>query len=278
MASLPSSFLEQLLAEDVPDEDLTTLALGIGAKPARMSFVARGEMVVAGIEVAADLIQMAGAAATVEAPSGQRASPEALLLTAEGTAAALLRGWKVAQTLVEVLSGIATAARAVVDAVEAVDKDVRVACTRKTVPGARRLSHMAIRAGGAIPHRFGLSDSVLVFPEHRTFLKGEPLPAIAARLRRETPEKKLVIEVGSIDEALEAIAAGFEVIQLEKFEPDAVAAVANAASAVSPTPRIATAGGISPQNAGAYVQAGARLIVTSWPYTARPADVAVSIT
>jgi molybdenum transport protein len=158
MPSLPPSFLDRLLAEDVPNGDLTTLALGIGGMPGVMEFRARGDMVVAGIEIAADMIRRVGADASTLMPSGPKAKAGTLLLTAKGSAAALHHSWKAAQTLTEILSGIATATRALVDAVEAVDANVRVACTRKTVPGARQLSVIAIRAGGAVPHRLGLSE------------------------------------------------------------------------------------------------------------------------
>ncbi len=267
--------MDRLLAEDVPSGDLTTLALGIGAIPGAMEFRARGDMVVAGTEIAADMIARAGADASALMPSGSKAKAGALLLTAKGSAAALHHSWKAAQSLTEILSGIATATRALVDAVEAVDANVRVACTRKTVPGARQLSIIAIRAGGAVPHRLGLSETILVFAEHRVFIPGVSLKEMAARLRREAPEKKLAIEVATWAEASDAIEAGFDIIQLEKMTPDGVAAVKQVARVGV---LLAVAGGVTPANAGDYVRAGAGLIVSSWPYTAKPADVAVSIT
>ncbi len=274
MTFLPLSLLDDLLAEDVPNGDLTTLALGIGGLPGLMEFRARGDMVVAGAETAAEMIRRAGADATTLTPSGSKAKAGTLLVTAKGPAAALHASWKAAQTLTEILSGIATAARAVVDAVEAVDVNIHVACTRKTVPGARRLSMIAIKAGGAIPHRLGLSETILVFAEHRVFLPGVSLKDMAARLRREAPEKKLAIEVASVAEAGEAIEAGFEIIQLEKMTPGDVASVKERAGA---DVLIAAAGGVTPANAADYVRAGAGLIVSSWPYTAKPSDVAVTI-
>ena len=274
MPSLPPSFLDRLLAEDVPNGDLTTLALGIGGMPGAMEFRARSDMAVAGTEIAADMIARAGAEASVLMPSGSKAKAGALLLTAKGSAATLHHAWKAAQTLTEVLSGIATATRALVDAVEAVDANVRVACTRKTVPGARQLSIIAIRAGGATPHRLGLSETILVFAEHRVFMPGVSLKDMAARLRREAPEKKLAIEVTAVAEARDAIEAGSEMIQLEKMTPADVAAVKEQAHAGV---LLAAAGGVTPANAGDYVKAGAGLIVSSWPYTAKPADVAVAI-
>lgn len=274
MPHLPLSFVDRLLAEDVPNGDLTTLSLGIGTMPGVMEFRARGDMIAAGMEIAADMIARAGADASAVVPSGSRVDAGTILLAARGPAAALHHSWKAAQTLTEILSGIASAARAIVDAVEAVDANVRVACTRKTVPGARQLSMIAIRAGGAVSHRLGLSETILVFAEHRVFLPGVSLKEMAARLRREAPEKKLAIEVTTLADALDAIEAGFDIIQLEKMTPADVASVKQGASAGV---LLAVAGGVTPANAGEYVRAGAGLIVSSWPYTAKPADVAVTI-
>jgi molybdenum transport protein len=277
MPCVPISVIERLLAEDVPDGDLTTQALGIGELQGVMEFRARQDMTVAGSDVAADMIGVSGAEASLLLTPGGRAEAGAPILTAKGPAAALHTSWKAAQTLVEILSGIATATRALVDAVEAVNPGIRVVCTRKTVPGARQLSMMAIRAGGAVPHRLGLSETILVFAEHRAFMPGVPWAEIAARLRRQAPEKKLGIEVATLAEARAAIAAGFDIVQLEKMAPADVAAVSAFARAAPNRVLIAAAGGVTPENAGAYVKAGAGLIVSSWPYTAKPRDVAVTI-
>lgn len=264
--------IERLLAEDVPAGDLTTEALGIGDAAGEMTFSARGEMVVAGVDIA--VAMMEGLSVSRQVRDGDRLAAGAPILAARGTAADLHRGWKAAQTLVEILSGIASATRAVVDAAGGVP----VATTRKTVPGARALSQLAVKAGGGILHRHGLSETILIFPEHRAFLGQESLASLAARLRRTQPEKALAIEVGSLDEAVEAATSGFDVVQLEKFSPEAVARLIGRLPPAGSRARIAAAGGIDPDNAGAYAAAGADLLVTSWPYTARPRDVAVRIT
>ena len=263
--------IERLLAEDVPAGDLTTDALGIGHRTGRMTFAARHDMVLAGVEVAAKM--MDALAVSLNASDGDWLPDGTSILEASGRADELHRVWKAAQTLLEILSGIATATRAVVDAAA----PVPVATTRKTVPGARALSQLAVPAGGGILHRHGLSETILVFPEHRAFLGGESLPDIAARLRRTQPEKALTVEVGTIDEAVEAAVAGFDVVQLEKFTPDAVAELVGRLPERGKRARLAATGGIDPSNAATYVAAGADLIVTSWPYTARPRDVAVRL-
>ena len=104
-----------------------------------------------------------------------------------------------------------------------------------------------------------------------------PLAEVAARLRRQAPEKKLGVEVGSVAAAGEAIGAGFDVIQLEKFSPALLAEVAALARACKTPPLVAAAGGVTLANAADYVRAGAGLIVTSAPYAASPREVQVRI-
>jgi molybdenum transport protein len=278
MTHMPIDALERLLAEDVPYGDLTTDALRIGKERGRISFAARDAMVVAAIEEATVILGLAELDATVHVRSGNAVEPGTLLLSGEGSAQALHRAWKVAQTLVEIWSGVATATRALVVAARAVRPDIAVACTRKNVPGTKALSVAAIRAGGAVAHRLGLSETILVFPEHRVFRTNPDLSVLVRELRMHTPEKKLVIEVNSVSEGVAAAMAGFDVIQAEKFTPVMVAELVSNVAMIAPRPMIAAAGGINPDNAGAYVQSGADVLVTSWPYSARPADVAVTIT
>jgi molybdenum transport protein len=210
-------------------------------------------------------------------PSGSHAEAGDMLLLAEGTAAALLASWKVAQTLVEMASGIASGARAIVEAARAVRPEMVVACTRKAFPGTRAVAVKAIIAGGAVPHRLGLSETILVFPEHRAFLGGESLASALGRVRAQSPEKKLVVEVKTFEEAEEAAHAGADVVQLEKFPPGEVAQVVAHLAAIAPAVKVAAAGGVKAGNAADYARAGAHVLVTTAPYLAPPMDVAVTI-
>lgn len=278
MESLPIGDIERLIAEDAPFGDLTTEALAIGEFHGQMRFVCRAETVLAGVEVAADVFRLAGAEAKILLRSGAMAPSHAPFLEARGSARALHKGWKVALSLVEALSGVATATRRMVDIVEAMNPAVRVACTRKTFPGARRLSQLAVQAGGGIIHRHSLSETILVFKQHRVFAPGMTLREIAARLRHAAPEKTLVIEALDEQEAAEAMVAGFDAVQLDKMSPDEVAELAHLSRGLDRPILLIAAGGVSPRNVADYVAAGAGLIVTSWPYAARPADIAATMT
>ncbi|MQX36017.1 ModD protein [Roseospira navarrensis] len=278
MPVLDDAALWALLREDAPYGDLTTRALGLDGTPARLTAAARGPMTLCGAEEAARLLSLLGASVRVQAASGNALEAGAPILAADGPAETLLLGWKVSQTLMEWASGIATRARAIVDAAHAARPDAVVACTRKAVPGTRALSAKAVLAGGASLHRTGLSDTVLLFPEHRAVAGGEAaLGGQIASLRHACPERTVVVEVKTVDAALTAARHGADMLQLEKFTPDQVADVA-ARLPPATRPCLAAAGGIGAANAGDYARAGARVLVTSAPYTAPPADVAVTLT
>jgi len=153
----------------------------------------------------------------------------------------------------EILSGISTTTRAIVDAARRANPICRVACTRKHMPGIKRWALRAIEAGGAAPHRLGLSDYVLVFDEHRKLLdNGRPLAEHFAQLRDNTPERRLAAEATSLEDAIMLAKAGAEIVQVDKMSPDQVAAVSKELANISPRPRLAAAGGVNASNAGAY--------------------------
>lgn len=272
MPDLSDARLDELLAQDAPYGDLTTTALGIAGRPACIRFAARQPMVLCATEEAERMFRRVGAGQAWAEASGTAVEAGAVFLTAEGAAGSLHRAWKVAQTLVEYASGVATRTRRIVDAAPG----AAVACTRKNFPGTKDIAVKAVHAGGATMHRLGLSETLLVFPEHRAFLDGPPSAWIAA-LRARLPEKTIVAEAAGVEEAVALAEAGVGVVQLEKLPPDAARAVVAATRRLAPPPVIAAAGGVDETNAAAYAAAGCAVLVTSAPFFARPADVKVTL-
>jgi molybdenum transport protein len=267
--------LTSLLLEDAPLGDLTTASLGIGKQPAEIHFAARDPMVVCGIEEAVGLFKSAGAdSVTQRAISGEPIDPGRSLLSASGPAYALFLAWKVAQSLIESLSGVTTCTQHLVDQAE----NSVLACTRKHLPGTKNLMVKAVLAGGGIMHRMGLSESIMVTAEHRQFIHKMSNHAYLNEIRDRQPEKKAIVEVDTINHALSLIEHGCDVIQLEKLSPEEVETVVAAASTCPPgtKPVIAAAGGINTKNVAAYAATGVDLLITSAPYFAKPRDVQVT--
>ncbi|MBK5967601.1 MULTISPECIES: ModD protein [Thiorhodovibrio] len=271
--ALGDAALHRLIEEDVPYGDLTTESLGISRASGCIRFFVRDAMRVCGTEEAARMFELCGARASLKVPSGEDGAPGTLLLDAQGSAGALHRVWKSAQTLVEWCSGVASSAAEITVAARSGHPDALVAGTRKNVPGNRRLAAKAFVAGGAVMHRLGLSETLLVFAEHREFLGASNPARTLKHLRQRCPEKRVVVEVSSLDEALAWSDA--DVLQLEKFAPELVAQTLAALRDRQSPALVAAAGGINARNAAEYARAGAHLLITTAPHLAPPRDVQV---
>lgn len=275
---LPDSYLDALLQEDAPCGDATTFALGIGEQHGQLVFRARYEMTVCGSEEAGRMGELRGLSIVGSlTPSGTLLPAGAEILRLVGAASALHVVWKTAQTLMEYLSGIASCTADIIASAHRGNPAASVVCTRKNFPGAKQASLKAVLCAGASPHRLSLSETLLVFAEHRAFLPDATPSATIANLRRQWPERTIVVEVGDADEALHWLEAGIDIVQMEKMPPESVEKISQRLAASGKHGRIAAAGGINPGNAEAYARAGAGILVTSAPYFAPPRDVAVTL-
>lgn len=276
---LPDSLLDAFLEEDMPYGDLTTHLLGIGDERGTITFVNREKITVCCTEEAARLLERCGATVTSMVPSGNVVEAGSELLVLRGSAAALHAGWKVALNLLEYASGIASRTRAIVSKATAVNPNVRLVTTRKSFPGTKKVALKAIMAGGAQPHRLGLSESVLIFRQHTEFCAGlESLLVTLSRLKKELPEHKIMLEAENADEALRIAVAGADVVQLDKLPPSELTPLVQQLRAVAPTITISAAGGINADNAADYAATGVDILVLSSPYFGKPADIKVTMT
>jgi len=115
------------------------------------------------------------------------------------------------------LSGVATATRALVDAVA--DSKARIVCTRKTTPGLRVLEKYAVRCGGGFNHRFGLDDAVLIKDNHLVAAGG--IKSALARVRAGLGHMaKIELEVDSLAQLEEALGLGVDTILLDNMRPE----------------------------------------------------------
>ena len=278
LSRLPDSEIERFIEEDLPYGDLTTHLLGIGDQAGRIIFSTRHDTTLCCTEEAARVLVACGARLTSCMPSGTRIATGVEFLVAEGSAQALHAGWKVALNLVEYASGIATRTANIVAAARAVNPSIGILTTRKSFPGTKKIAIKAITAGGALPHRLGLSESILVFKQHTAFAGGLPaflktLPGLRAR----TPEHKIIVEADTADEALLIARAGVDVLQVDKLPPQELKTLVSAIRGIDSGVKISAAGGINEANAAEYAATGVDLLVLSSVYFGMPADISVTI-
>ncbi len=257
MAEAPFGLLEvrRALAEDRAREDVTTRLLGRSARHAAQArFEAEGRFIVAGVPILATVFQELDRAALVKPEIGEGSWTEAgtTLATVRASVQALLAGERVALNFLQRLSGIATLTRRAVDAVKGTT--ARITHTRKTTPGLRTLELYAVGVGGAVENRASLADAVLWKDNHWALLNGRSLRDALGAARRDTPA---IVEVESDEQLETALSAGVTHLLVDNQSPARVAAWAARAG---PTVTIQASGGITPDTARAYAEAGASLI------------------
>lgn len=279
MIALNDFELEAFLNEDVPYGDLTTASLGISDQRARITFATRDRPLVASCtEEAIRLCSLHGLEVLGYVKSGTLVPPKSVFLEARGEAGEIHRVWKTIQNLLDYASGIATYTREAVLLARSVHPDIVVATTRKTTPFTKKIAIKAVESGGGVAHRLGLSESILVFDYHRVFFPDDDAFAAALiKMKKANPEKKVVIETESLDEALKFAAMGADILQLEKMPLTKLADAVRAIRAAYPQITLIATGGISAKNIAEYAGTGVDMIVTSSPYSAQSADIKVRI-
>lgn len=275
---IPDRDIERFIEEDVPYGDLTTHMLGIGDDHGRIIFSTREETTLCCTEEASRVLQKCGATVISSMPSGTQLPAGVEFLVAEGLASSLHAGWKSAVNLIEYASGIASRTQRIVKKCKAINPALSVVTTRKSFPGTKKISIKAISAGNALPHRLGLSETVLVFKQHVTFMGGlEAFLETVAELKKKVCETKIIIEAGSFEEALLIALSGADIIQLDKIASSELTDIVAALREANPEILISAAGGINENNVAEYAATGVDIIVLSSVYFGKPSDIAVNI-
>lgn len=272
MMYFTQSEIDQLITEDLPLHDETTRALGLPDVAGSLTYTTRQHGVLAGVVPLVRLAAALGLRAEPLAADGETIAPGQEVLRLYGTAHALHVAWRQGMNLLEYLGGIASATRRMVEAARAGNPKVQIAGTRKAHPGARKLQHYAVLCGGGIIHRAGLSETILVFAQHRAFLPGLDAAQLVARAKAHSSEKFVLIEAESEDDALAAARAGADGVQLDKMTPPQLGALVPKLRTVAPQLAINAAGGIREDNAAQYAASGVDILVTSSLYNAKAAD------
>jgi len=205
------------LEEDLGSGDPTTEACIEADAQAIAHAVARAPLVVCGGPVFARTFVLLDESHVVQThvAEGTSVGIGARLWTVRGRARPILMGERVALNFAQRLSGIASTARAYVDAVPAGTK-ARITDTRKTTPGLRALERYAVRIGGARNHRNDLGAAVLIKDNHRVACRG--LGAAIERVRAAAPHtSRIECEVDSLEQLDEALAASADIILLDNM-------------------------------------------------------------
>ena len=266
--------IRRALEEDIGSGDLTSELCISGDDESVADLRAKQNLVVAGLPVAERAFHMVDASVRFDSSvaDGTRVSSGTVLATVTGRTRSLLLAERVALNFLQRLSGIASLCRSYVDAVTGTK--TRIVDTRKTTPGLRLLEKYAVRTGGAMNHRTGLFDGILVKDNH--IARNPSITETVRRIRQQAPHLlKIEVEVSSQEQLEEALMAGADVIMLDNMS---VEAMQQAVRTVAGRVPLEASGNVSLSNVRAIAETGVDLISAgALTHSAPAADISLLI-
>ena len=272
---VPLNYLLRFIEEDAPFGDVTSEAVIPEGTKARAVIVAKQNGIIAGVEEAKALFEHFGVKVSVRKRDGEEVRRGDVILELEGDARAILLVERTALNVMGRMSGIATEVRNLVEKVRAVNPKVRVAGTRKSL--LRPIDKKAILIGGGEPHRFSLSDAILIKDNHLALV---PLEEAIRRAKEFSVYKVVEVEVESLGDALRAAKAGADVVMLDNMKPGEIAETIETLKreGLRDRVKIEVSGGITPENIEEYAKLDVDVISLGYlTHSVRNFDVSLEI-
>jgi nicotinate-nucleotide pyrophosphorylase (carboxylating) len=260
-------FLHTWLLEDIGRGDRTTQNLLPGKENVRKAeWIAKEAGVIAGLPLSARVFQLLSEQVNFVplVAEGERCSPTQIVARLEGPFDALLMGERVALNLVMRLSGIATFTRKYADAIA--DLPTRLVDTRKTTPGLRVLEKYATQVGGAMNHRMGLDDAVMIKDNHIAAAGG--IGKAIAHIRNQIPYPLTIeVETETLAQVQEALQHDADIIMLDNMPPDLMRQAVQLIRQSNNRIKIEASGNITLETIRLVAETGVDFISSSAPVT-----------
>jgi nicotinate-nucleotide pyrophosphorylase (carboxylating) len=240
--------------------DITTDAVVPAEARVEAVIAARQPGVLAGLDAALLAFELLDPALRIERlrADGDRISRGETVAQISGRARGVLGAERTALNLLSRMSGVATATRALADAIAGYK--AKIVCTRKTTPGLRTLEKEAVRLGGGANHRFGLDDAMLIKDNHIA-LAGGVRTALERAQRHAGHLVKIELEVDTLDQLAEGLEVGVDAVLLDNMTPETLR---RAVAMVDGRAVTEASGRISPETAAAVAATGVDLISSGW--------------
>lgn len=272
--------LRSFLREDLGYGDITTDSLVDPETQGTATVLCNEPAVISGLWEAQALLEIAGCKGSPLVEDGKRVTAGAEIINASGPAGSLL---KVERTLLNILSHMSGVTTATSELVEVARREgagkIRIACTRKTLPGLRYFEKRAVAVGGGDTHRLRLDDAVLIKDNHLA-IGGTITECIKKTRARVSFTKKIEVEVVDPDQALEAAKAGADIILLDNMRTDQIEEAVNLLRKENLRERIIleASGGIRKDNLVAYLRTDVDVVsLGAITHSAKSIDMSMNI-
>ncbi len=270
--------IRQMLAEDLGKGDVTSESLFGPNVKSRAKLIANQCGVLAGVREAAMAFEESGVLVRILRHDGDEISTGDVIMCVSGSARSILATERVVLNLLMRMSGIATATRDLIIRAKEKNPNIAIAATRKTAPLISYFDKKAVMVAGGIPHRYSLSDQVLIKDTHLK-LTGSIKKAINS-IKQLNTKGKIEVEVSNPEEALMAAREGADIVMLDNMAPSEHARAIKMLKREGIREKVIleASGGINLSNVGKYASVGVDVISSSYMTMRAPAiDIGLEI-
>ncbi|MCY3412945.1 MAG: carboxylating nicotinate-nucleotide diphosphorylase [Candidatus Heimdallarchaeota archaeon] len=245
------------IAEDIPLWDNSSSIL----QPSRVSakIVAKQQGIISGTMVAKIILELHDIKILNVVKEGSLVQNGEVLIELEGNSTDILQAERTCLNIFSHMSGISTYTRSLLDKVKDINPQLRLAATRKTLPGLRRYQKWAVKVAGADTHRMSLSDMIMLKENHISMF-----PTIDKSI--ETAKKnasfstKIEVEVRNNNEAREATKAGADIVMLDNYTPEMIVEILPELRKINPTILLEASGNINEHTIADYAKSGVDIV------------------
>jgi nicotinate-nucleotide pyrophosphorylase (carboxylating) len=271
--------LKQLLAEDVGQGDVTSVAVVPAGLTVEAAVVAKEAGIAAGLEEITILAESLKLNVKTEVTDGEQIRSGQIIMKISGNAQIILSAERTMLNLLSRMSGIATTTRRLVEKLRKANLTAKIAATRKTAPGLLYFDKKAVLIGGGDPHRLRLDDMVLVKDNHIA-IAGSVEKAVKKAKQNASFSKKIEAEVTSVTDALKAAEAGADIVMFDNFSPKQIREAVKALKKAGFFGKVLleVSGGITEQNLLEYASTQVNIIsMGALTHSVKALDISLEI-
>lgn len=250
--------LVKFLDEDIGTGDVTSNCLIPQDLHSRAQIICKNKKsaIVCGLEEMSLVFDLCRCNTKTLVSDGSWVQKGTVVMTIEGKTRSILKAERTALNLLMRMSGIASETRYIKDAIADLSDSVIIASTRKTAPGLRLFDKKAVTIGGGISHRIRLDDMVLIKDNHLAII-GSVTKSVEVAKKNAASSMNIECEAKNLNEVIEAITAGADIVMLDNFSPEDAAKIIKEISrmGIREKVKLEISGGITMQNIRDYAKA-----------------------
>ncbi|WP_297899619.1 carboxylating nicotinate-nucleotide diphosphorylase [Methanobrevibacter sp.] len=273
------NIINKWIEEDIGFGDITTEALIPNETLANAKLISKQEGIVAGAQIVKEIFESRGLMVAILKNDGEEVFKNETIIEIMGKAKDILFLERVALNILMRMSGIATNTREIIDKINNIAPNLKIAGTRKTAPGLAKFDNLAITIGGGDSHRFCLDDMVLIKDNHIAVL-GSVSKAIQKAKETVSFTKKIEIEVENSKDAAIASKNGADIIMLDNMDPESIKETLEILNDFNLRENILIeiSGGINSENIIEFAKTGVDIIsIGSLTHSAKSLDIGLDI-